>query len=182
MFPFSNPLGGNGNPFGNFGNTGGQGQPSQNNGFQNPFSNGAPNGNGMGFGQGFPFNTEQLQQQINETISSSMPDFLRGSFNGTSGTNSANTTKSTQKVDVFETHDFIVARIPVTESDAKPKLSLDTTRLYVKGLPGDTPEQVVSLPAPIKPKYTKAEYKQGVLEVRMLKKGPEPMTDINIDG
>ncbi|WEG13838.1 hypothetical protein PU629_05585 [Pullulanibacillus sp. KACC 23026] len=173
MFPFSNPLNGNANPFNTNATNPGTNQTPPN-GFQNPFSGGAPF-----FNTGFPFNSDQLQRQINETIANSMPDFLKTTGNQAQAQAQ---TSSSVKIEVFETHDFIVARIPVSQSQPKPKLSLDTTRLYIKGLPGtDQADQVVSLPAPIKPKYTKAEYKSGVLEVRMLKKGPEPMTDISIE-
>jgi HSP20 family molecular chaperone IbpA len=176
MFPFTNPM--NGSPFQNNPgtNTGNQSGATQNgfnpfNSWQNPFQ------------QGFPFNSEQLQKQINDTISSYMPDFLKAN----AASNAAPTTNPQQqthshKIDVFETHDFVVARIAVSENQPKPKLTLDTYRLYVKGMHGQEKETIsVPLPSPIKPKYTKADYKSGVLEVRMLKKGPEPMTEITIE-
>ncbi len=176
MFPFSNPS--NGNPFQNgFGNQNATNPNNQanNSGSQNPFSNWS-----SPFQQGFPFNSQQIQEHINNTIANSMPDFLRTN-NEVPQSNRPSSSKS--NIEVFETHDFVVARIPVPNEQTKPKLSLDTYKLYVKGLP-DEPngEVVVPLPSAIKPKYTKAEFKSGVLEVRMLKKGPEPMTDITIEG
>jgi hypothetical protein len=179
MFPFTNPM--NGNPFqNNSGNTNGNQTGANQNGF-NGFNGFNPlNGWQNPFPQGFPINSEQLQKQINDTISSYMPDFLK---NGAASPPMGATPQSSSgKIEVFETHDFVVARIPVSESQPKPKLSLDTYRLYVKGMPGQEKETVnVPLPAPIKPKYTKADYKSGILEVRMLKKGPEPMTEISIE-
>lgn len=194
MFPFSNPL--NGTPFQNGpgnqqGPQGQQGQQGpqgpggpqggqQGNGFQNPFTNWQMPFQSGGSGGGFPFNSDQLQKQISDTIANSMPDFMRGPQSD--GESKAKKENPTTKVDVFETHDFVVARIPVTEGQSKPKLSLDTYKLYVRGIQGAENDVTVPLPSPIKPKYTKAEYKSGVLEVRMLKKGPEPMTDITIEG
>lgn len=181
MFPFTNPT--NGNPFQNaFGNQTGPNQAqSAPNGGQNPFGDW-----GNLFQQGFPFSSDQLQQHINNTIANSVPDFLKNMNMQPANTNTNTSSPSEPapaNVEVFETHDFVVARIPVVDEETKPKLSLDTYRLYIKGLPGDPKNQVVvPLPAPIKPKYTKAEFKSGVLEVRMLKKGPEPMTDITIEG
>jgi HSP20 family molecular chaperone IbpA len=176
MFPFTNPL--NGNPFQNNpgNNTGNQPGANQNgvNGF-NPF-----NGWQNPLQQGFPINSEQLQKQINDTISSYMPDFLKS--NAATPTTPHQQQPPSHEINVFETHDFVVARIPVSENQPIPKLTLDTYRLYVKGMPGQEKETVsVPLPAPIKPKYTKADYKSGILEVRMLKKGPEPMTEISIE-
>ena len=185
MFPFTNPM--NGNPFqNNSGNNPGNNNGNQSGANQNGFNgfNGFNPFNGFQnpFQQGFPINSEQFQKQINETISSFMPDFLRTGETATSTAPSPQQKTTPDKIDVFETHDFVVARIPVSENQPKPKLTLDTYRLHVKGLLGQEKETIsVPLPAPIKPKYTKADYKSGILEVRMLKKGPEPMTEISIE-
>ncbi|MGV3489057.1 MAG: hypothetical protein ACO1OC_10785 [Tuberibacillus sp.] len=128
------------------------------------------------FLQGTPFKPEEIQKYVMDSINQFMPDFLKN--NG----NAMPRTGVKPDVQVFETHDFVIARIPAHfEDHSRPRLSMDTYHLYVKGLPDTNEELKLQLPCPIKPKYAKAEYRSGVLEVRMLKQGPEPTRDINID-
>ncbi|MFC4618325.1 hypothetical protein ACFO4N_06220 [Camelliibacillus cellulosilyticus] len=127
--------------------------------------------------QGFPFNAENLQKYVAQSIDQFMPDFIKNAYSGQRQTQ-ANAKPNYQ---VFEMHDFVIARVPTSMDGLTPRLYMDTRNLYISGLE-EYPEQlVIPLPVPIKPKFAKAEYKNGILEVRMLKRGPEPMTEINID-
>lgn len=123
-------------------------------------------------------NSDQIQKQIMNTINQFMPDFLKNGNNMMQSSPS----QTPQDIQLFETHDFVIARIPTQfDSSIRPRLSMDTFHLYVRGLPDRNEEIKLRLPCPIKPKYAKAEYKDGILEVRMLKQGPEPTMEINID-
>ncbi|WP_027725379.1 hypothetical protein [Tuberibacillus calidus] len=128
------------------------------------------------FLQGMPFKPEDIQKYVMDTVSQFMPDFLKND-------NIAfKRTQPESEVQVFETHDFVIARIPTRfDSNLRPRLSMDSYHLYVKGLPDRNEELKLQLPCPVKPKYAKAEYKNGILEVRMLKQGPEATREINID-
>ncbi|MBM7646523.1 hypothetical protein JOD45_002753 [Scopulibacillus daqui] len=143
------------------------------------------------FMQGFPFNGADIQKMVNDSIQQAFPDFLKNQRNepdsqnqrfnrsaGTSGQQSAS-----HDYQVFETHDFVIARIPIDRIDGRiqPRIYMDTYHLYVKGLPDDPDDLKIPLPSPVRPKFAKAEYKSNILEIRMLKKGPEPLTEISVD-
>jgi len=128
------------------------------------------------FLQGMPLKPEDIQKYVMESVNQFMPDFLRG------GHQPSPQSRSEQDIQMFETHDFVIVRIPMRfDGSHRPRLSMDSFHLYVRELSESNEELKLRLPCPIKPKYAKADYKDGVLEVRMLKQGPEPMREINID-
>ncbi|MFC7393539.1 hypothetical protein [Scopulibacillus cellulosilyticus] len=148
------------------------------------------------FMQGFPFNGTDIQKMVNDSIQQAFPDFLKDPENQQNQQNQQNQSnqqmnrssqaagnQSSSNYQVFETHDFVIARIPVDQTDerAHPRIYMDTYHLYVKGLPNDPNGLKIPLPSPVRPKFAKAEYKSNILEIRMLKKGPEPLTEINMD-
>jgi hypothetical protein len=129
------------------------------------------------FMTGTALKPEEIQKQVMDSIHQFMPDFLKANDGPVTSTQTPR-----GDVQIFETHDFVIARIPtVFDSSIRPHLSMDSYHLYLRGLPDRNEELTLQLPSPIKPKYAKAEYKKGILEVRMLKQGPEPTMDINID-
>ncbi|GGE48883.1 spore germination protein GerT [Pullulanibacillus camelliae] len=135
------------------------------------------------FMNGEPFNTEDVQKKVMESLDQFLPDFLKQgkASSATKADAPSQRTTPTAQSQVFETHDFVIARIPIRPDNYyPPKILMDTYHLYVRGLPEQESELKLQLPAPIRPKNAKAEYKDGVLEVRMLKRGPEPFTEINV--
>jgi len=129
------------------------------------------------------FNTEGVQKKVMESLNQFLPSFLKqGKSSSTSESNTpSSVSRTAEKSQIFETHDFVIARIPIQpNSYYPPKILMDTYHLYVRGLPNQEPELKLPLPAPIRPKNAKAEYKDSVLEIRMLKRGPEPFTEINV--
>ena len=123
-------------------------------------------------------NGEEIQKKILESIDQFLPPFLRGQ---SAPQNEKKSPDPAVNYQVFETHDFVIARIPIKQEEYfPPKLLMDTYHLYVNHLP-DQKDLTIKLPSPIRPKNAKAEFKDGILEVRMLKRGPEPMTEISIN-
>ena len=130
------------------------------------------------FMQGSTLKPDEIQKQVIDSINQFMPNFLKGDGLRQNSFQS----QPFNDVQIFETHDFVIARIPaVFDNSLRPHLSMNSYHLYVKGLPDRNEELSIKLPSPIKPKYAKAEYKNGILEVRMLKQSPEPTMEINID-
>jgi hypothetical protein len=84
---------------------------------------------------------------------------------------------------VFETHDFVVARVPIPES-ADPYnvrvFLINNHTLRIEGLEG-VPNHSIQLPVSVRPNGTKASYKNRVLEIRMPKEsGEEIRKEINV--
>jgi hypothetical protein len=149
----------------------------------NPFFNmkdlqGLMNQFGQPNSQGMPFNGFNIQKQVMDAVNQHLPDFLKQGQNfPLSHMRSHN-----DDCQVFETHDFVIVRIPIPDNGhGKPRISLSTHTLYIKDLPNHKDHLKIHLPCPIKTRHAKAEYRHGILEVRMLKAGPEPTTDITID-
>lgn len=83
---------------------------------------------------------------------------------------------------VFETHDHIIIRIaadPRTNPDPPEKLYLNSRELLLKGQDGQTMLHL-QLPKPVSAKHTKIDYRNGILEISMLKQSPEPFAEINL--
>jgi|GEM_PF-1708042 len=129
------------------------------------------------------FNTERIQQKVMESLNQFLPNFFKqGRSPSTPEANSpSSVSRTAEQSQIFETHDFVIARIPIEpNNDYPPKIMMDTYHLYISGLPNQEAELKLPLPAPIRSKNAKAEYKDNVLEVRMLKRRPESFTEINV--
>lgn len=130
--------------------------------------------------KGFPYNGNDIQNQVMQNFDQLFPNFMRGA--GASEGQPTGNQSGGSEPQVFETHDFVIARIPTQlDTNMQPRILMDTYHLFIKGLPERSEQLTLKLPSPIKPKSAKAEYKDGVLEIRLLKRGPEPMTEINVD-
>jgi hypothetical protein len=82
---------------------------------------------------------------------------------------------------VFETHQTVIARIPVTSrlEAAKIKVFAGTSQIRIEGLANGR-KQIFQLPSPIDFNQAKAVYKDQVLEVRAPKEPNEPYKQINV--
>ena len=125
--------------------------------------------------RGMPLNGFNIQKQVMDTVYKNLPEFIRQGQTSPLPANRAD-------YQVFETHDFVIARISIPNNgNIQPKISMNTHTLYIKGLPDPKEDLTIPLPASIKPRHAKAEYRNGILEVRMVKLGPEPTAEITID-
>ncbi|MBF8418198.1 HSP20-like chaperone [Weizmannia sp. FSL W8-0676] len=86
-------------------------------------------------------------------------------------------------IKIFETLDFIFIRVPVQEESMLTGLKIFHTSLQVmlKSFPKPDAEQVIRLPSPVRRKGTTAKYRDGILEIRLLKKSEHEMTEVGID-
>lgn len=71
----------------------------------------------------------------------------------------------------YETHDYVFVRIPIKDEDWVKKLSLYHTsnQLIVANIPKPDDQHTITLPAIVKKKGATANYKDGVLEVKIPK-------------
>lgn len=127
------------------------------------------------FLENFPFGGDAIHKQVMETLQYFLPGFLTGQT-------AQRQARSRPEPQVFETHDFVIVRIPLAQDDdGKPRLSVDAYHLYVSRLSGQKDALTIQLPSPVKPKSAKAEFRNGILEVRLVKHGYDPTAEINID-
>lgn len=142
--------------------------------FKQPFGTGMPNG-------------EDIQKMVYDSINQSMPNFAGNDQQQQQPQNRSSHSKKNSKPanqQVFETHDLVIARIPIDSTSnqrIQPRIFIDSHNLYIKDLPNESDDISIPLPVPVRPKVAKADYKKGILEVRMQKSGPEPLTEINMN-
>jgi HSP20 family molecular chaperone IbpA len=74
-------------------------------------------------------------------------------------------------VELFQTHNYVIVRFTIPKGINPRWLHVFAAvqRLRLEGLPGDA-KQYVTLPAPVSPESSRALYKEGVLQVKLLKR------------
>lgn len=85
---------------------------------------------------------------------------------------------------IFETHDHIIARIasdPQSNTEPPTSILLNSHELLLKGHDTQEPILHVQLPKPVSARHTKVDFREGILEISMLKKSQEPFTEIVIN-
>jgi len=88
-------------------------------------------------------------------------------------------------VDVFEDKDevWIIVELPGVEKD-KIKVKAEPTKVIVKASNSKKYYKEIELPAEVDPKSAKAQYRNGVLEIRLKKKGSskeEESTEVTVE-
>ncbi|AEH53333.1 HSP20-like chaperone [Heyndrickxia coagulans 2-6] len=61
------------------------------------------------------------------------------------------------------------------------KIFHTSLQVMLKSFPKPDAEQVIRLPSPVRRKGTTAKYRDGILEIRLLKKSEHEMTEVGID-
>lgn len=136
---------------------------------------------------GFPYTNgnNNFQNMLSDTLNKSMPSFFGGGMMNSNQNQPNQNNRSIQQADykTFETHEFVLVRVtlPKQANTNNIRLLLDSHQLTVKGIHSDGSDLRIQLPAAVRPKYAKADYKDGILEVRLMKKGPESQAEIRIN-
>ncbi|MDP5272503.1 Hsp20/alpha crystallin family protein [Chengkuizengella axinellae] len=105
-----------------------------------------------------------IDKYVSETLDKAF------SRTGTINTREAPSSTEQLKTDLLDIHHYLIAKIHIPKhiDHKKIKLSINATKLKIRGLPeGDS--QMVDLPTQIDTHDTKAIYKDHILEVRMPK-------------
>lgn len=150
-----------------------------------------------------PFDPDSFSQFIQDSIKNSFPDQAGFTQPGAPGGQGPQYSQNTApgggnnqprrphphannqgiQHNLFETHDHIIVRIasdPRSNPEPPQKLYLNSNELLLKGSDGGQPMFHIHLPKPVSAKHTKVDLRNGVLEVSMLKKSPEPYAEINL--
>ncbi len=137
----------------------------------------------------FPFNKDvkeslqkmkpgEIDKYVQDIIGKALPENMRGMMNPQemfnafqpSATQQPSTAGSLNS-STFETHDYVFVRIPIKDVEWLKKLRLYHTsnQLILEHIPDDDDKHTITLPAIVKKKGAAANYKDGILEVRIPK-------------
>lgn len=145
----------------------------------------------------FPFNKEmknRLQnmkpEDVNQFIQGIMGNIMPSQYDGMM--NSQNFSHQTHKQPsqqstilhsaVFETHDSVFVRLPVKDEALLQQIEIFHTanQLIIRNIPKREDKNTITLPAMVKKKGASAKYKEGVLEVKMLKSADMQFSQIDL--
>lgn len=148
-----------------------------------------------------PFDKEAFAQFITDQIKNAVPE--QAGFDPNQLQNVANPTqqqgnktgtypqkndrvfqehnKPKHRYNVFEAHDFVIARISLeqVDDDQKTTILLNSYELFLKEA-GKRSSLRIHLPKPVHPKKTKMKILDGVLEIQMMKQPAESLTEFEI--
>lgn len=91
-------------------------------------------------------------------------------------------TQKTLNANVFETHDYVYVQIPITSEELLEEMKMYHTsnQLIIEHIPEWENKQTITLPRVVKKKGAKASYKDGTLEIRLLKSMDMQYSEINV--
>lgn len=138
----------------------------------------------------FPFNKEmkeslqklkpeEIDKYVQGIMEKMMPGSMRGMMNPmdimnsfqTPANSQAHASSHTLNSNAFETHDYVFVRIPIKHEEwlRKMKIYHTSNQLIVEHIPKTDDKHTITLPAIVKKKGAAANYKDGMLEVRIPK-------------
>ncbi|WP_106497501.1 Hsp20/alpha crystallin family protein [Lentibacillus sp. Marseille-P4043] len=147
-----------------------------------------------------PFDKEAFAQFISDQIKNAVPNQAnvsepnnlqnvpnpsqhrrRNRPNRQSNGSPGNGNASNYEYNVFETHDFVIARIAMTNANPEQRFSvlLNSHELFLREK-GQRPSLRIHLPKPVDPKKTKITTRNDILEIQMMKQPPEPLSEFDI--
>lgn len=137
----------------------------------------------------FPFNKdmkdamqkmkpEEIDKYVQDIIGKVLPQNMRGGmmnpmemFNGMQSTATRQHSDGALNSSAFETHDYVYVRIPIKKEEWVRKLKLYHTsnQLILEDIPDDGDKHTITLPAIVKKKGAAANFKDGILEIKIPK-------------
>ncbi|MGG3470113.1 Hsp20/alpha crystallin family protein [Neobacillus pocheonensis] len=123
-------------------------------------------------------NPEQIDTFVQDLMGKIMPQNMGGMMNPQELINGFQSSGLRQPpVDgvlnstAFETHDFVFVRIPIKSEDWLKQLRIYHTsnKLIVEGIPELEDKHTITLPAIVRKKGAAANYKDGILEIKIPK-------------
>ncbi|MGM0835100.1 MAG: hypothetical protein ACQEV7_03010 [Bacillota bacterium] len=91
--------------------------------------------------------------------------------------------KPTFQTDVFETHEEVIVRFPLTSEEKLRELVIyhDASTCFLENVPNSGNKQQIKLPCMVKSSGSTAKYKNGILEIRIPKETNNSKTKIPIE-
>lgn len=116
--------------------------------------------------------------------SDGMPNFndFFGGFNTNSSENQKETASSKLNSSVFETHDDVYVKIFIKDEDwlQQMKLYHTSNQMIIEGIPSYEDKTTITLPAIVKRKGSKANFQEGILEIRLSKNIDHQISEIEV--
>ncbi|WML44984.1 Hsp20/alpha crystallin family protein [Neobacillus sp. PS3-40] len=149
----------------------------------------------------FPFNKESksmlqnmkpddIDKYVQDIMGKMMPGSMRGMMNPQEIMNNFQSPlgqQQTPSTDIlnstaYETHDFVFVRIPIKKEDWLKQLQIYHTsnQLIIEHIPDHDDKHTITLPAIVKKKGSVANYKDGMLEVRIPKNVDMQFSQIDV--
>ncbi|MEI5908022.1 Hsp20/alpha crystallin family protein [Bacillus spongiae] len=128
-----------------------------------------------------PFNLQSQMKDIMEKNLSFDPKSLFGGYDRDE--DEKDSESKTESYTVFETHEDVYIRIPIDSTEVNPKrikVFYTSNRATIVNYPEDGNREQVILPCTVKRNGGKAVYRDGVLEVKMVKDWDHHYTEIDI--
>jgi HSP20 family molecular chaperone IbpA len=148
----------------------------------------------------FPFNKdmkdtlkkmkpEEIDKYVQDLMGKVMPANMRGMMNPQDMFNGFQSSVSQQPSSTgflnstaFETHDFVFVRIPIKNEEWIKQIRIyhTTNQLIIEHVPKQEDKHTVTLPAIVKKKGATANYKDGMLEVKIPKNIDMQFSEIDV--
>jgi hypothetical protein len=129
------------------------------------------------------FINDSVKEMMTKGNLSWVDDYVQGIVSRTLPKMSPQTEKTIDqlKANVFETHNFVIARIKVSKQADPRKLRfyVANNQLRVDGLAHDN-NQFIQLPANVRFRESRAVFKNGIFEIRMPKEAQKRFKEINV--
>ncbi|WP_409302635.1 Hsp20/alpha crystallin family protein [Peribacillus sp. SCS-155] len=122
---------------------------------------------------------ETMQQLMDQNLNNMTTPQAQASPNNPPQPNSL---QNNTNAEVFETHSLVYVRIPVTNTDLMDDIRVfhTTNQCIIEGLPEKGKKHVITLPALIRKKGSTAKYKNGTLEIRLIKNSDDQLSEIDV--
>jgi HSP20 family molecular chaperone IbpA len=149
----------------------------------------------------FPFNKDaksmlqkmkpdEIDKYVQDIMEKMMPGSMRGMMNPQDIFNNFQQPLATQAAPstgamhstAFETHDFVFVRIPIKNDEWLKKLQIYHTsnQLIIEHIPENDDKHTIVLPAIVRKKGAVANYKEGMLEIRIPKNVDMQFSQIDV--
>ena len=129
-----------------------------------------------------PFDEKMLQNLIEQWTKQMFPAYFQPQTNKKNAEQRSNK-KMNLKEEIFETHDYIFIRIPISDRQnlKNIKIQFSHTRCTIQGLLENQRPYEIILPKPVQKKGAKAVYRDQVLEIQLVKSLDWHFGEIDID-
>ncbi|WP_027409034.1 Hsp20/alpha crystallin family protein [Anoxybacteroides tepidamans] len=130
---------------------------------------------------------QHVQRSIAESIANSMhmyeqnTEMLKRLFTP-SRSSSPHRSHPKLDIDVFETHDDIYVKIPLSSSSMLDtmKIFYTSNQLIIEGIPSPDDRHTITLPSLVKKRGASTSYKEGVLQIKIPKRVDFQFTEIDV--
>lgn len=120
---------------------------------------------------------EEIDNYVQNIMEKMIPGTMKGMMNPQEMFNQFQSPTGSQQThdalqsDTFETHDFVFVRIPIKNEEWLKQMAIYHTsnKLLVEHIPEYEDKHSITLPAIVRKKGAAANYRDGILEVRIAK-------------